>query len=534
VSDSFPIAWENPRDAELAWEWEEMHCPRVFTPLAGDYMASHIEDGLNYRYEKFGMPIRYRCRLINNYVYIGEELDPTADREALREKGLEGRLALTKDVRQYWEQRVFPTMMDSYKWMERVPLETAPLAEVAGAWDEFWQKVRLLYRLHFMTNAGSYQSLDSLIDLCTSLLDGISEADALRLVQGLPNDLQRVQRDLFELARQAGDDAKVAEIITGRAHSALTELKSFERGREFLHALDEFLSRHGHLGQSYDDLALPSWKDEPVLVILEIQKRLWESGHDPESARQRLAEDAEQLAEDIRAQLRGRPDDLARFEEALAHARAVGPLTESHNYWLDRMAHAHSHRFAVRVGQRLVEAGGIEAPADIFYLYAREVGALLRKPKSMRPLVAARKSDLKHWSTIRPPKYVGKPSDLGTPSGRFGSPPPEQTDAALLKGIGACPGKVAGPARVVVTPEQFEGVKLGDILVCPSSNPSWVPLFGIIRGLVTNTGGVLSHAAVVAREFGVPAVVGTGEATRRIRDGQWIEVDGTAGEVRIL
>jgi pyruvate,water dikinase len=267
---------------------------------------------------------------------------------------------------------------------------------------------------------------------------------------------------------------------------------------------------------------------------LEIQKRLREPEQDPESARQRLAEDAEQLADDIRVRLRGRPDDLARFEEALAHARTVGPLTESHNYWLDRMVHAHSHRFAVRVGQRLVQAGVIEGPADIFYLYEREVGELLRKPKSMRPLVAARKSDLKHWSTIRPPKYLGKPSDLGTPSGRFDSPPPEQTDAALLKGTGACPGKVAGPARVVVTPEEFEGVKLGDILVCPSSNPSWVPLFGIIRGLVTNTGGVLSHAAVVAREFGVPAVVGTGEATRRIRDGQWIEVDGTAGEVRIL
>ena len=534
MTDAFPIAWDDPRDAALAWEWEEMHCPRVFTPLAGDYMASIIEDGMNYRYEKFGMPVRYRCRLINNYVYIGEELDPTVDRATLQEQAREGRLALTKTVRRYWEQRVFPTLMDSYKWMERAPVETAPLSKVAEAWAELWRLIRLLYSLHFMTNAGSYQALDSLIDLCTSLLDGVSDADALRLVQGLPNDLQRVQWDLFGLTRQAREDSKVAAIITERTHSALTELKSFERGREFLIALDEFLSRHGHLGQSFDDLALPSWKDEPALVILEIGKRLREPEQDPESARQRLAEDAEQLADDIRVRLRGRPDDLARFEEALAHARTVGPLTESHNYWLDRMVHAHSHRFAVRVGQRLVHAGVIEAPADIFYLYEREVGELLRKPKSMRPLVAARKADLKHWSAIQPPKYLGTPSDLGTPSGRFDSPPPEQTDAALLKGTGACPGKVAGPARVVVTPEQFEGVKLGDILVCPSSNPSWVLLFGIIRGLVTNTGGVLSHAAVVAREFGVPAVVGTGEATRRIRDGQWIEVDGTAGEVRIL
>ncbi|MGH2436646.1 MAG: PEP-utilizing enzyme, partial [bacterium] len=405
---------------------------------------------------------------------------------------------------------------------------------VAEAWDELWRRIRLLFCLHFMTNAGSYQALDSLIDLCTSLLDGISEADVLRLVLGLPNDLQRVQRDLYELTQQARNDGKIAEIITERPQVAPTELESSHKGQQFLLAFDEFLSRHGHLGQPYDDLALPSWSDAPGLVIMEIRKRLLEPDQDPESMRQRLAEDAERLADEIRGRLRGRPADLARFEEALAYARDVGPLTESHNYWLDRMVHAQSHRFAIRVGQRLVGSGVIESPEDIFYLYAREVGELLRQPKSMRPIVAARKSDLKHWSAIRPPKYLGKPSDIGTPSGRFDPPPPEQMDAALLKGTGASPGKATGVARVIAGPEEFERVKPGDILVCASSNPSWVLLFGIIRGLVTNTGGVLSHAAVVAREFGVPAVVGTGEATRRISDGQNIEVDGTAGEVRIL
>ena len=534
MRDAFPIAWDDPRDAELAWEWEEMHCPRPFPPLAGDFMTAVIKHGLNYRYEKFGLPIRYRCRLINGYVYVGEELDPGVDRAALGEQAREGRLAQTKIVRQFWDQQVFPTLMDTYKWMQRAPLESAPLRDLAETWDELWKRLRMIYALHFMTNAGSYQSLDSLIDLCTSLLDGISDADALRLIQGLPGDLQRVQRDLFLLAQRAREEPRVAKTITTRPQDALNELRSFAEGEAFLRALDGFLSRHGHLGQPYDDLALPSWADEPVLVIEEISKRLQRPAEDPEIVRQRLAKEAAQLADEIRARLRGRPADLVRFEDALAHAREVGPLTEGHNYWLDRMAHANTHRFAIRVGQRLVQAGVIEEPADIFYLYAREIDEALRHPKSMRPLVAARNSDLKHWSKIRPPKYIGKPSDLGSPSGRFDAPPPEQTDARVLKGTGASPGKVTGVARIIVGPEEFERVKPGDILVCPSSNPSWVLLFGIIRGLVTNTGGVLSHAAVVAREFGVPAVVGTGEATRCISDGQTIEVDGTAGEVRIL
>ncbi|MBI2248048.1 MAG: hypothetical protein HYU65_08965, partial [Armatimonadetes bacterium] len=403
MNGAFPITWDDPRDAELAWEWDEMHCPRPFPPLAGDYMAAIIEHGLNYRYEKFGMPIRYRCRLINFYAYVGEELDPAADRAALAEQSREGRLVQTKIVRQYWEQRVFPTLMDAYKWMQRAPIETASSDELAGLWDEFWERLYHLYGLHFMTNAGSYQSLDSLIDLCTSLVDGISDADALRLIQGLPTDLHRVQRDLFVLTQHARGDAKVVETITRRAQAAVKELSSFAGGTVFLRALEEFLSRHGHLGQSYDDLSLPSWADDPGSIIEEIRKRLQQPEQDPEALRQRLADEADRLADEIRERLSGRPAELAMFEDALAHARAVGPLTESHNYWLDRMLHANARTFAVRIGRRLVDAGIIEVPGDVFYLYAREVRELLGRPADMRPIVAARKSDLVHWSAIRPP-----------------------------------------------------------------------------------------------------------------------------------
>ena len=91
-----------------------------------------------------------------------------------------------------------------------------------------------------------------------------------------------------------------------------------------------------------------------------------------------------------------------------------------------------------------------------------------------------------------------------------------------------------GPARVTLSQDAFGRIQPGDIIVCPSSNPSWVPVFTIAAGLVTNTGGVLSHAAVVAREFGLPAVVGTGDATTRIADGRFVEIGGTAGTVRLL
>jgi pyruvate,water dikinase len=103
-----------------------------------------------------------------------------------------------------------------------------------------------------------------------------------------------------------------------------------------------------------------------------------------------------------------------------------------------------------------------------------------------------------------------------------------------LRGTGASAGIARGPARLVLSPEDFARVQGGDIIVCPASNPSWVPVFASAAGLVTNTGGVLSHAAVVAREFGLPAVVGTQNATDRIAEGSTVEIDGTLGVVRIL
>ncbi|MBI3975966.1 MAG: phosphoenolpyruvate synthase, partial [Armatimonadetes bacterium] len=191
--------------------------------------------------------------------------------------------------------------------------------------------------------------------------------------------------------------------------------------------------------------------------------------------------------------------------------------------------------FAVRVGRRLVEAGVLADPGHIFFLHADEIAPALRGPRNLRSLIAQRRAEHQRWRDVRPPRYLGRPPGVPAQPNRFEPPPVAQpADEKVLRGIGASPGVVRGRTRVALSPDDFERVGSGDVLVCPSSNPSWVPLFGIIAGLVTNTGGALSHAAVVAREFGVPAVVGTGEATRRLREGQMVEVDGTAGEVRLL
>jgi pyruvate,water dikinase len=188
----------------------------------------------------------------------------------------------------------------------------------------------------------------------------------------------------------------------------------------------------------------------------------------------------------------------------------------------------------MRIGRRLVREGVLAHAADVFFLGRDEVAEAIVDGVPRHDLVRERQAVFERQRTMQPPRYVGPiPKDTGPPD-RFDSVRHEQTRPDELRGTGASAGVVRGPARLVASQEAFGTVQPGDIIVCPASNPSWVPVFTIAGGLITNTGGVLSHAAVVAREFGLPAVVGVVGATDRIADGRLVEIDGTSGTVRLL
>lgn len=533
---SFRVQWDDPTDAALSWEWDDMHQPQALTPLAGDYATKALVPGFNYRYDRIGLPLHTKCVIINGYAYYATRFGvPDSERPKVLLDATVARRTQARIVARYWTDKVFPNLQATYRWIEDAPLETAPLPALAALWDQAWERMAHLWGLHFMTNAGSYQSLNDLADLYESLVPGARPGDAFGLVQGYGTELQRVEHDLYHLAEYARTLPRVTRVLMDNdPQHVLPTLSQVSGGEKFLHEFQTFLKVHGHLGQPFDDLRLPSWSDEPALLVAELQKRLWHRHEDPDARRRRLLAKANELADQLRIRLRDRPEDLARFEAALSLAREVGPLTEDHNYWLDRMLHAHARRFVLRVGARLVGAGYLERSEDVFFLHTDEIRGAFLQSQDFRQLVAERKGIHAQQSAIRPPKYVGQPPDASAPPNRFDIGVQPQLDPQRLKGIGASPGTARGSARVVMAPEDFATVQTGDVLVCPSSNPSWVPLFGIIAGLITNTGGVTSHAAVVAREFGVPAVVGTGEATRLIRNGQQVEVDGTTGEVRLL
>ncbi|HEY8438198.1 MAG TPA: PEP-utilizing enzyme, partial [Candidatus Limnocylindrales bacterium] len=214
-----------------------------------------------------------------------------------------------------------------------------------------------------------------------------------------------------------------------------------------------------------------------------------------------------------------------------------------HHFYIDQGANAHVRLVLLAVGKKLVEAGRLDQPDDVIFLRYNELRMLIGDAGAFdaRALVAERRAERDAAKQLHPPNWIGTatPSQLAFPylvnwgyPQRFHQGRPKAEGP--VTGIAASPGTVEGIAHVVMTVDEFDDVAEGDILVCQMTNPAWVVLFTRIAGLVTDTGGTTSHPAVLSREFGIPAVVGTSVATKRIRTGDRIRVDGSKGSVEVL
>lgn len=516
LPEAFVVKWPDPSFARLSWSRDMLHTPTALPPLAADRSlltnASTAETTVY-----FNSPFKGRALYLNGYLYGSSELLVDDDELAARlTKALEKRRAFGRKLPRFWEKKILPNLRETYAWMEAAPIETASPQQAAALWQEMEKRVLRAWQLHFYIVGTAYPVLDELANLYEELFPGRSGIEALTLTLGLSNEIHEMQAELHELA-------------------ALARAKG-EESAAFRAAFDRFIKQHGHLGHAYNDLRLPSWGDEPERVLDEVRKRVASPGADPREVRKRAIARSAELEQRIRANLADRPDDLARFEEVLAAARGVQPFTEGHNYELDRKAQTLQRRFVLRTGARLVRVGVLESQADVFFLYSAEVAEALADERDRRELVASRAADLERAERMRPPHMIGsapRPLPKAFARNRYMGAPVPSPDGGI-RGTGASAGIGRGTARKVDGPEDFDRVRPGDVLFCHATNPTFVPLFGIISALVTDVGGELCHAAVVAREFGVPAVVGARDALSRVADGATVEVDGTAGTVKVL
>lgn len=534
-SEGFPVEWEDPADAALTWDREDAHFGEFQLPLATDYVVEGPSFGIRRRTEIMAAPAFGVFKAFNGRMYAAQKtLVPADELAAAGAAALARRRAHARQLARLWDEEYLPKVRADLAWMRSLrPMELDPAA-AAGAWSELWRRVNHIWTIHMMVTSGAYGIMDELAEVYEALT-GRPGVEALSFTSGRASILQRQQRDFHELLERIVALPAVASAIAGGAARTRDAIASLPGGESAIDALDAFLAAHGDVGQLLNDLHVPAWADEPSLLITEIARSLAAVPDDPEARVVRQRAEAEAGIERTRAGLAGRPEDLARFDEVLATALAAGPLTEEHNYWIDRNAQAVTRRAVLAFGARLVRDGQLAVDDDVFLFHHPEVRDALASGEDLRPRAAERERQARRHATLRAPLTLGAPRDAAAPVGnarvdlgyRL-----HQPDGPELRAVPASAGIGRGPARLIHDQQDFARFRRGDVLVCRSSNVSWVPLFRLAAAVVTDVGGSLSHAAVVAREFGVPAVVGAGVALTVLRDGELIEVDGTAGIIR--
>ncbi len=336
--------------------------------------------------------------------------------------------------------------------------------------------------------------------------------------------------DLWKLAAWARERRSVTEQLRSARGfpEAQANLATTPEGCEFLDRWDKLIRTHGHHTRGEIELLNPRWSERPDYVLGLLRGYLESMDEvDPIAQHEALARRSSQLTAECRRRLRN-PLKRRIFNLLLGRARAGAAVRENlKNEAMRSIALLRS--ILLILGAKLQARGAVEAPDDVFFVDRAELASLSRENVDLRAAIRSRRSEHARHQAITPPPVVVGRFDAGRTEPETPAP-----SAGVLRGIAASPGRATGPARVILRATDDDQVRAGEILVAPFSDPGWTPYFVPAAGIVLDRGGLLSHGSIVAREYGIPSVVNVGHATRTIRTGQMLEVDGDRGEVRVL
>jgi len=405
-------------------------------------------------------------------------------------------------------------------------------------------------RIHMLVTAGD--SIVAEFALACQELLGWDGRKSLELLSGLSGQTTEPTYRLAELARLARERPAVRQLFEQFDHDTPRHLAEVDG--DFAAAFERYMEEFGGRTLRWD-LNEPTVAEKPELVMSLIRDQM-ANGYDPEAAAAAVERKRAALLAEARQLLAGRSaEDARRFEHALARAERAFPIREDHEYYLSNAPFALLRYALLEVGKRMTERGQLGHAEDIMFLELEEAQAGFRELSDRRETVNRRKGELA-WAKAHPgPAFYGK---APPPPPSFDAFPTEArhlmevlfyqmesllatqysqqaktTDGTNLQGLAASAGRYTGPARIIMSESEFGKLQAGDVLVCPTTQPPWSVLFPSVGALVTDSGGILSHPAIIAREYRIPAVVATGNATSLLKDGQVVSVDGDSGIIAI-
>jgi phosphohistidine swiveling domain-containing protein len=479
---------------------------------------------------------------INDYAYMGIAYTPREWWWILTRMIL----AFPRIIREaipLWRDEIRPRYAAAVaRWQDR-PSEAMPTAELWAAIQEINDAAMLhLASLLVATTGASAGSEGLFTRVYEKMIRREGDPTAAAFLMGYDSTPIRAEKALYDVAmwcrEQDGLAAYLRETPTEQLAAQLADGQVPVAGwQDLSERFRGYLRDYGHIVYNLD-FAKPLPQDDATPMLGTIKMYLEGLGVNPHERQHAAEEKRVQAAEATVKRLKG----LRRwaFRKTLGMAQTMAAVRE--NALSDiGLGYPLLREMLRELGRRFVEAHVITQAEDVFWLQESEVGAGVEAlargelPNNLQAPVAQRKARHEALKRVTPPPMLPpKKKYLGLDMADFTPATAESQTGGTLKGIGASAGRVTAPACVLHGPEDFDRMRPGDVLVAATTTPAWTPLFAMASAVVTDIGGPLSHGSIVAREYGIPAVMGTGVATRRIHGGQMIMVDGEAGLVTVL
>jgi pyruvate,water dikinase len=548
------------------WQLDAAHCERPRSTWMNDMFGAAYSDGFRAGFARYGALLdTLEYRTVESYPYTSlRPLGAPPDAKGPPPKWLFKLLvalhpALRKRVRRakvVIETRVWREDIEKF-WRE-LPAEEAKIAAVtaepldslsdAGLVDHVERVHRLVsarFLEHFTEAPATMMPVGDFVAHAVRWT-GCTPAEALAALRGHSPASVGGARALEDIAAAIGDDPGAEEILhgTGSAAAILDQLRA--RDGAVGRAAARLLDRYGDVVVSGHDVTELRLLEMPDLVVSTVRARLGAPTR---------TDDARADADRSAAALRARVPETSResFDELLAEARTAYPLRDA-RCGVDFWALGAARRAILEAGRRLAARGRIERDDDVFDCTHGELVATLCDDGGPTAAVLAQRARWRRTGRIEdapaflggmpgePPPPEWLPAGAARAAAAFGAyigliftegEGASQRDTAI-RGLGASPGRRTGRARLVRTAADFGKLRQGDILVAPITTPAYNVILPLLGGVVTDRGGLLSHPAIVSREYGFPGVVGAKDATARIPDGALVEIDGDAGTVKVL
>ena len=540
VPPDFPVTWESEEERSLLWRWDNIHSPLPASPMLASFVDARINPGATRAGEAQRRAGRVSGDVSNGYSYSAALPEtPTSEQREQQRRATQEAVAVT---RRRWDAEFLPALQRDLECMRGVDLLSATDHQLLDYLDKFLEIQRDHWRIHFMVVFPISAAVEEMAALYREAMGPVPDEEPYLLLQGIDNKSLETGRALQALADEARlrPEVSTAFAEVTAAQAIMSRLRESAEGRQFLKRLEEFLTVYGYRPTGFD-FVYPSWIEDPSFVILNVKSYLSSPPRNLRAETAALAAESQHQLDRVLDKLAGDEARRRRFLDAYEKARALWPLKEDHAFYIDQGSTASVRVLIAEMGRRLTRRGALDEPGYVFYLTLDELREAMEatEPQGLHQIATARREERERFMKVIPPPFLGTlpGEDAQTALPEFrrmigpvsGSPPDHAS--SVLRGVTGSRGAATGPAKVVRTPEEFGKVRPGDVLVCTSTSPTWTPLFGSLSALVSDSGGVLSHTAIVAREYRLPAVVGVGYGTSIITDGQVVTVDGDSGVV---